>query len=258
MPSPGAPCWFDLMSEDPAAARAFYGAVLGWGWSILPDGEGYALATVGEAAVAGVGGVPPGDELSTGWVVCFASADVAQDAARVASLGGRVVAGPMRVLDLGRVILAVDPAGALFGLWQAGDLAGAALADAPGAMSWAEVNTRDLDLSIAFYAELLGLEPSEMAFPGSRYAMLTREGEPLAGVLEMNEQWPDDLPSHWMPYFAVSDAEAAAARAREAGGQTPYGPFDTAFGRIVVVVDPQGAVCSLVQRPAAGANDRPD
>lgn len=245
---PGTLCWLDLMTEDVEAARAFYAAVFGWSYeSGGPETGNYVRARVGDRAVAGVGGQRPGEISDNVWTVYFAAEDVAQAAVEVVELGGTVLLGPTQVGDEGARLVAADPAGAMFGLWQAGPHETAALRDAPGAMTWAEVNTRDLDATLSFYADLLDLDPSEMAFPGSRYATLSREAEPIAGVLEMNEQWPDDLPSHWMPYFAVADADAAAAAVRAAGGEVAHGPFDTAFGRIAVIIDPQGAVFSMVQ-----------
>jgi predicted enzyme related to lactoylglutathione lyase len=59
------------------------------------------------------------------------------------------------------------------------------------------------------------------------------------------------VPSHWNSYFAVSDADAAAARAQAAGGMVLQPPFDSPFGRIAVLADPQGAGFSIVAMPEA-------
>jgi predicted enzyme related to lactoylglutathione lyase len=67
-----------------------------------------------------------------------------------------------------------------------------------------------------------------------------------AGVLQMNEKWVG-VPPHWMPYFAVADTDASVARALALGGQVPVPPFDTPYGRMAVVNDPQGATFSIMQ-----------
>jgi predicted enzyme related to lactoylglutathione lyase len=67
-----------------------------------------------------------------------------------------------------------------------------------------------------------------------------------AGVLQMTAQW-GELPPHWMVYLAVDDVDAAVARVQELGGKAHHGPFDTPYGRMAVVADPQGAVFSVMQ-----------
>jgi predicted enzyme related to lactoylglutathione lyase len=62
------------------------------------------------------------------------------------------------------------------------------------------------------------------------------------------------VPNHWHVYFAVADADAAAAKAVELGGQVLVEPFDTPVGRIAVLMDPQGANFSVLKssgEPAA-------
>ena len=51
---------------------------------------------------------------------------------------------------------------------------------------------------------------------------------------------------NWMTYFAVTDTDRAAGRAPELGGSVGAPPFDTAFGRIAVLVDPAGGHFSVV------------
>jgi predicted enzyme related to lactoylglutathione lyase len=62
----------------------------------------------------------------------------------------------------------------------------------------------------------------------------------------MNEQW-EGIPSAWMVYFATHDTDEAARRPTELGGSVGAPPFDTAFGRIAVLVDPAGGHCSVVK-----------
>ena len=51
----GEPCWADLQTGDVAAAKDFYGKVLGWTYKDLPtpDGRTYAQAFAGQRLVVG-------------------------------------------------------------------------------------------------------------------------------------------------------------------------------------------------------------
>jgi len=52
----------------------------------------------------------------------------------------------------------------------------------------------------------------------------------------------------WCYYFEVDDADAAAARVKEAGGAVVQGPMDVPDGsRVVQATDPQGAYFALVK-----------
>jgi len=59
------------------------------------------------------------------------------------------------------------------------------------------------------------------------------------------------VPNHWHVYFAVADADATAAKIKQAGGSIVAEPFDTPIGKMAVAADPQGAVFSLFQAPPA-------
>jgi predicted enzyme related to lactoylglutathione lyase len=63
----------------------------------------------------------------------------------------------------------------------------------------------------------------------------------------MNDDWPADMPPHWMNYFAVDDCDKAAEKTTELGGTVHQAPFDSPYGRIAVISDPWGATLSLMQ-----------
>jgi predicted enzyme related to lactoylglutathione lyase len=50
-----------------------------------------------------------------------------------------------------------------------------------------------------------------------------------------------DTAAHWSVTFAVDDAAAVAAKARELGGAVVSGPMDAPWARLAVINDPQGA-----------------
>ena len=245
---PGVPCWTDLSSPDIAAARRFYESVLGW--SFLESGEeygGYVLALVEGSPVAGIGPMQEGQQMSA-WTLYFASADADATSAAVAEAGGTVMMPPMDVGPLGRMLIASDPAGGVFGVWSAGEHIGAGRVNEPGCMGWEDLRSTDPDAARAFYARVFGLEFRELEAAGPDYRTFHLLGDPapLGGMGGMFGA-PEGTPSHWLVYFSVGDADAAAEAAGGTGGQVLAQPFDTPFGRMAAIVDTGGAVFWIAQ-----------
>jgi len=246
----GQPIWVDLSTTSQKGAQDFYAAVLGWTYNISgPEFGHYAVALKDGVSAAGIGGMPPGVEMPPAWLVYF-GVDSADDASALAvALGGSVLNPVFDIGDFGRMAVIADPTGAAFGLWQAKSHKGVSIVGEPGAYAWSEVNTRDAAAAAAFYAALFGLKTEVMEMQGTPYHMLNAGDGPCCGVLQMTAEW-GDMPPHWMAYFAVADADAAKQTVIANGGQVPFGPFDSPYGRIIVAIDPQGAAVSLIQLPA--------
>jgi predicted enzyme related to lactoylglutathione lyase len=206
----GIPCWADLSAPDVDTAIAFYEKVLGW--QCEKSGEefgGYVIASVQGAPAAGIGpqqqeGQPPA------WTLYLATDDVDGVAGRIGELGGSVLAEPFDVGDLGRMAIAADPSGAVFGLWQAGSHIGAGWVNDPGGLTWDDLRSTDPDAARSFYSELFGYRTDELPDAGPDYATfaLSDEQAPLGGMGGMMGA-PEGTPSHWLVYFGVEDASAA-------------------------------------------------
>jgi len=239
-PVPGGPCWAELGTGDLKAAERFYTELFGWRPEQDPRQEagGYTVAHLGEAAVAAL--TPLHQEAQPcAWSVSFAVSDADVSARLVAEAGGTVLVGPMDVFDVGRFVVALDPGGAAFQLWQAGAFPGAGLFNAPGSLGWVELLTRDPDRAETFYTTVFGwtVRPSE------NYIQWGVGGADFGGMIRMDEKFPPEVPPHWLPYFAVTDVDASARTAVEAGGTTLMEPTSVPQGpRIAVLRDPQGAV----------------
>ena len=247
--SDGAPCWVDLTTPDLAGAQRFYGGLFGWTFDEgRPELANYVNCRLDGGRVAGVMPIPPGRDMPTVWGVHFKSSDIAAAARRIAAAGGTVVMPPHAVADLGSMMLATDPTGALFGVWQPAAHRGAKTFAAPGAMCWHELNTRDGAAADRFYRAVFDHEQAPLAgCTGMDYARYSRDGRPVCGRLQMTAAW-GDLPSHWMTYFAVADVDAAAARLRALDGRLLHGPLDTPLGAMAVAADPYGAVFAIARR----------
>ncbi len=243
----GQPIWIDLATSNPQGAQSFYAAVLGWTYDIGgPEFGHYAVARCDGLSAAGIGGIPSGVEMPPAWTVYFGVASVDDTLTEATTHGGRVLAPAMDIGDFGRMAVVEDPTGAAFGLWQPVTHKGVSIVGEPGAFAWSEVNTRDAAAAAAFYTTVFGLRDERMEMQGTPYHMLHTAEGPCCGVLQMTDEW-GDLPPHWMAYFAVADADAAKATVIQHGGQAPFGPFDSPYGRILVAVDPQGAAVSFIE-----------
>jgi predicted enzyme related to lactoylglutathione lyase len=247
---PGTPSWVDLGSPDPAKAAEFYDALFGWqevSQGPVEETGGYMMFHLVGKDVAGLG---PGEHPA--WTTYITVADVDAIAAVVEANGGTTIVPPMPVLTAGRMAVFTDGEGAPFAAWQPQDHQGAQRIHEPNTFTWAELACRDVDAAKAFYGAVFGWEGETHPFAEtSSYTEFQLPGgaAPFAGMVQMNEVWPDDIPAHWMVYFAVDDTDACAARVATLGGTVSVGPFDMAqVGRVAVLNDPQGAVFSVIDR----------
>jgi predicted enzyme related to lactoylglutathione lyase len=231
--SAGVPCWADLATSDVSAAQEFYSAVLGWSFPVPEvDYGGYVIASVNGCAAAGIGPLQ-GDQQLPAWTIYLASDDADQTAASVTESGGTVLVGAADVGELGRMLIASDPAGAVFGVWQAGTHIGASIVNEPGGITWEDLRSTDPDTARSFYGAVFGFEFHELPGAGPDYTTFHLRGDeaPLGGMGGMFGA-PDGTPSHWVVYFSVSDADAAVNAAQAQGGQALAPPFDTSYGRM--------------------------
>jgi len=253
--APGTFCWVDLGTPDQDAAGEFYGALFGWTLKEDENAEqtgGYRTAQLDGKAVGGVmklmmEGQPPA------WLnyVCVEDADAT--VARAREAGAQVFAEPMSVLDYGRMAVLADPTGAAFGIWQPGVHTGAGVVSEPNAMSWSELGTRDPETAKRFYADVFGWSYEDKEYEGTgTYTAIVLGEETVGGLLDITDRVPAEVPAHWLVYFAVEDADATIAIAKERGGEVPSGPFDIPeVGRIAVLKDPWGAFFAVIQPDAA-------
>jgi predicted enzyme related to lactoylglutathione lyase len=241
---PGTPSWVDLSTSDVNGAARFYGELLGW--ETAEDGGGHRTFTLRGKPVAGLARVHEEDELPA-WLTYIASDDVDATARRAGDAGGQVVMPPFDVADAGRSTVLADATGAVFAVWQAGRRSGAELANEPSTLCWTELATRDVDAAARFYREVFGWGAQTRDMGGGvEYTELQLDGRTVAGMSDMADRFPDEVPAHWGVCFAVEDCDAGVDRAKELGGSVAAAAMTIDPGRFAVLVDPQGATFSII------------
>jgi hypothetical protein len=254
--TPGTPCWVELGTPDIEATAAFYGGLFGWEIPELPNSAelgGYRRAKKNGKDVAGVSplmqdGQPPA------WSTYVSVEDAAASLAKVGEAGGQVIVEPMDVMGLGTMGVFADPTGAVCGVWQPGTFAGAELVNEHGAFSWNELGTRDPDAAKAFYGTVFGwgTRDNDMGEMGT-YTEWLRGEDSIGGMMDVSGRLPDEIPAHWLVYFAVDNTDAALETVKSAGGGVSFGPIDIPAGRFAIVTDPHGAAFAVIQVPDEAA-----
>ena len=248
--TPGTFSYVDLSTTDPDAAKAFYGELFGWGFDDQEVGEAmvYTTCRIDGATVCAISaqmeqerqmGVPPH------WnnYVTVQDADAIAEQAKQA--GANMMMEPFDVMNSGRMAIFADPTGAVLCVWQPREHIGAGIVNAPGALTWNELHTTDIQRAESFYGDLFGwsfdaMDPHAPA-GGPTYHVIRNGERANGGVMATQPQEPPN----WMPYFAVDDLDASLDRLKELGGQVHAGPIPFPQGRIAVCADPQGAFFSL-------------
>ncbi|BFU47519.1 VOC family protein [Krasilnikovia sp. MM14-A1004] len=244
----GVPTWVDLGTADLDDAVRFYTSLFGWTAHVSPDPEagGYTIFNLDGMPAAGAGPLF-GEGQPTAWSTYIGTDDSDAVAARVQAAGGQVLVPPFDVLDQGRMAAFLDQAGAPFSVWEPAMMRGAEVFDRPGALTWNELTTRDVEGSARFYGAVFGWVARDSSADGPPYVVWEREGRTIAGLQPMlGAQWPADLPPHWMVYFAVADCDDAAARAFALGGRVAHPPTSFPMGRYAVLEDPQGGTFAIL------------
>jgi predicted enzyme related to lactoylglutathione lyase len=250
---PGTPMWVDLSTSDPDAAKAFYRELFGWEAEDAGPPEetgGYGFFNLRGEMVAGVG--PLQDPSSpSAWGTFISTPDVDATAGKATEAGAQVVAGPMDVMDAGRMVMLAHPAGGIVGGWQEGRHTGAKLVNEPGSFGWSELQTHDVEGAKAFGAAVFGWDMRDMELAGGSYAIVHVGERPVAGITTMGAGTPDELPAFWLTYFEVDDCDAVVAKAGELGGVVQMPPQSAeGVGRFAILADPQGAAFGVIASQA--------
>jgi predicted enzyme related to lactoylglutathione lyase len=240
---PGVPGWVDFGTPDIEASAAFYRGLFGWdAKASSPEFGGYTIFTLDGKAVAG--GCPlMSPEQPPVWSTYVTVEDAAATTLRIGPAGGRVLVEPMAVADQGTMAVYLDPDGAAIGVWQPGAMSGGEVFNDPGALTWNELVTKDLEAAKAFYGTVFGWETTESVLGDVTHVQWELDGTGVAGMSALvGERWPTDVGPHWSVYFSVADCDYSAERVTELDGTVLVPPTDMPpGGRFARAMDPGGA-----------------
>ncbi len=125
MQEPGSYAWTELLTRDLAKAKQFFHDVFGWDAELMPlgpdapEGASYTIWLLNGEQIGGAMDMPPmvPAQVPAYWQVYFGVADVDQSAKQIAELGGKLILEPMDYPG-GRLAVAQDPQGAMFGIMR--------------------------------------------------------------------------------------------------------------------------------------------
>lgn len=241
----------ELATSDSAGAKTFYGGLFGWTFDDSPIGPDmiYSTCMIGKDIACAM--YPKGKEMEgvpTHWGSYITVDDVDAMTKKVVANGGKVIKEAFDVMDFGRMSVAQDPTGASFMMWQAKKHIGATVVNEPGALTYNELYTTNVDAAGKFYCQTFGWTTEAMDMgPMGTYTLFKRPGEKsnAGGMMPMLPNMKG-VPSNWLVYFLVADCDASTKKVGELGGKVMMPPMDIPnIGRFSVVMDPQGAAFAL-------------
>jgi uncharacterized protein len=150
---------------------------------------------------------------------------------------GRVVVGALVAMAAATACAsgkaATAPAGAV-----------SAASDTVGRFVWHDLVTSDPAAAQTFYAALLGWEFEPTTRAGRSFVIARSGGQPTGGIVQRQDGKTG--PATWLAYLSVADIDRAIGQVTSAGGKVLFPPTPVgAYGRIAVVLDPQGAPLGL-------------
>jgi predicted enzyme related to lactoylglutathione lyase len=253
---PGDFCWMELGTTDQQAAKAFYGALLGWTAQDTPMGPAEVYTTFELRGRATGGGYRVGQgsqmpEIPPHWDIYIAVSSAAETAAKAADAGGIVLKEPFDVYTLGSMAVIQDPTGAIFCIWEAKQHPGIAVKDEAGAFCWADLNTPNPAKARDFYAKVFGWTIEGGQGQESEYLHI-RNGANFIGGIPPAAYHQPGVPAHWMIYFKAADCAAETRKAEQLGAKVLLPALSMPnVGVFSVLADPQGAGFALYESVTA-------
>lgn len=257
----GAFIWYELMTDDPASARAFYKAVVGWDIDPeghpIPSGGTYRMIRRSDGREAG-GLLEIGADMKAGgakpvWLGYVHHPDVDAAVEAFTAAGGAVHMPAMDMPGVGRIAMVSDAQGAALYLMTptpppgdpdaTSDVFDYAL---PQRFRWNELWTTDPEAATAHYTGVFGWKQENSMPMGEMgdYRFIEREGGMIGAIAQAQ---PGGEGSRWQYFAGVDDIDRACEAVTEHGGTLLGEPQQIPGGEYSVYAhDPSGATIGLV------------
>ncbi len=227
--------WNDLLTDDVAAAKDFYGQLFGWTFDEL---SGYTAIKNDGRRMGGMVQINDASETPSAarWLSSLSVEDVDKAVSLFKEEGGTVHEGPVDMLNRGMTALVSDPLGAQLLVMHSSSGDPADVMPAMGSWLWHELWSNKTEDSLAFYQKLAGYD----YFGEADDYLVLENDEWRAGIRLATNPDPD---IRWVPVVRVADTEQIAARVEELGGKILVEPMLTSDGGSVgLLADPSGAL----------------
>ena len=257
---PGKIIWHDLLTNDPAASKRFYGELFGWqfesvgGFAGMDSDTAYTLIRHNDRLIGGmIDTVALNNRTDISqWVVVMSVEDVDAAAQSFTANGGTVLTPPRDLQRRGRIAVVQDQAGALLALLETKDGDPVDRQPELGDFLWNELWTVDVDGAAKFYSEAGGFEAVAWDTDGSEkspanYHILRRGDLPRAGILSNPFA---DVDPVWVSYIRVENPAAITARVEALGGEILIEAQPRALGgEVAFIAGPSQAGIALQTWP---------
>ena len=128
-----------------------------------------------------------------------------------------------------------------------------------GSFFWCDLSTFDVDRTKAFYRDILGWAYTQDTQPdGAPYYLASQDDAFRAALYQMPKKFKNmGMPSFWMSYIAVDNAQATADLAKSLGGIVEVGPIPFGDGASIALIrDPLGAGFTVCEGAAGMGGGR--
>ena len=226
--APGEFCWVDLSTTDVDGAKSFYGDLLGIEAEAAP-GDPEETGGYGFFMKDGkmLGGIRPGPVGRGPLGLVQLRQGRGRRRHRGQGEGGRRQR-PLRSRSTCRTSrtrrdAARSERGVLRHRQQQNRNPGAQLVNEPGAWTWNNLMTRDLEGAKDFYGKVFGWTAVHNEEAPPNVLMWQVEGqrwpEGMGGLMGITDDLPAEMPAHWQVYFIVENADEAIAKAESNGAE---------------------------------------
>jgi len=250
--------WYELMTPDAEASKAFYDEVVGWQiGEPVAEFQGYRMIGRSDGGFNG-GVLPLTDEMQQHgarptWLGYVGVDDTDAAVASIEQAGGKTLMPATDISNVGRIAMVADPQGAPFYVMKPippegreNEQSDVFSVDQPQHIRWNELATTDPEGAIAFYRQQFGwsqegdMDMGEMG----KYRFIQNRGTTIGAVMPKPAQLPVSM---WTYYIGVDDIDRALDAIKAGGGQVLNGPMEIPGGEFAVnAMDPQGASFGLV------------
>ena len=248
----GTPIWYEVLTNDAAASKAFYEEVIGWkvhapqpgdekGYRVLDTGHGFTGGMMQLNEKMRANGARPT------WLFYIGVDDVDATVKKAEAEGAKVLMTAFDIPNVGRMAMLADPQGIPFYVMRGASPESSTSFElhGMGKCNWNELATPDQAAANAFYANVFGWTyPEKMAMPGAGdYVFAAAAGVTFGATMTQSTSGPRG----WQFYFRTPDIEVAAEKVKKAGGKVHAGPMDVPGGdRIIVASDVEGVMFGVV------------